>query len=298
MQSMKRLPTLLGNAHSAAYRLRIVFILTGVDFPRAAAQFAARLTLAALLPLMLGSAAPASLLSVTDPAGDAQGDGSYQLPARPTMNASQFDLRALQVQDIGGKLQLAVTLGSVGNPWNAPAGFSGVVLDVFIKTGPGGASALTGLGLRVPSDSGWQEHYRVNGFVRQHFRVDGAGKAVLQKDAPSVKLDGTELILTTNLEAGSYRYWVTSSLYTPLGKDGFWRPGGDSGTNDLRSARAGSPAPLDVLLAGDQRPIYTSGVLPGVGQVIDVRALTLLGIAAAGLLIAIIAGVIAWRRHS
>ena len=134
----------------------------------------------------------------------------------------------------------------------------------------------------------------MNSFIIQHFRAGAAGQPH-QRRPPRLSWRGAGLMLEDCLNAGEYSYWVTASLYTPLSPDGLLRPGGDT-TAGLRSAREGSPAPLDVLLPGDQKAVYTSGVLPPAGQVRDVRALTLLGLAAAGLVLAVIAGVFAWRR--
>ena len=245
--------------------------------------------LAALLPAAL-------LLSVPDPAGDASGDGSYQLPARPAVSAAMLDLRLFKAENVGGKLQLSAALGAVGNSWQAPTGFSGFNLDIFVKTGPGGAGDLGNLGLRAVQPPGWQEHYHVNGFAAQHFSADAAGKVQLNRAAPRVRLSGTDLIIGTDLPAGPYSYWVMTSLYTPFSPDGVARPGGDTSTSALRSAREGSPAPLDVLLSGDQTSVYTTGQLRAVGQVRDVRALSLLGLALAGLVAASILGLVAWRR--
>ncbi len=245
--------------------------------------------LAALLPAAL-------LLSVPDPAGDANGDGSYLLPSRPSLTAAALDLRSFKAENVGGKLRLSTSLGAVSNPWNAPAGFSGFTLDIFVKTAPGGVHELTGLGLQVPGSSGWQEHYRLNGFSVQHFSADASGQPALQGAAPQLHLQGTELSIDTDLKAGAYSYWVASSLYTPFSSDGILHPGGDTSSTSLRSAGAGSPAPLDVLQPGDQKAAYATGVLRPVGQTRDVRALTLLGLTVAGLVAAAVLGVLAWRR--
>ncbi len=249
--------------------------------------------LAALLPAAVVSGT--LLLSISDPVGDATGDGSYQVPLQPVISAAQPDVRSFEAENVGGKLRLTVAFGAVGNPWNAPSPFSGVVLDVFIKTAVGGAKELSGLGFKVPGASGWQEHYRVNGFTIQHFSADAAGQPQPNPDLPRLSWQGTDLTLDTGLRAGKYSYWVTSSLYTPLSPDGLLRPGGDT-TAGLKSAREGTPTPLDVLLSGDQKAVYASGVLPAVGQTRDVRALILLGLAATGLIIAVLAGVLTWRR--
>lgn len=246
-------------------------------------------------------AATPPLLSLPDPVGDASGDGSYVLPSAPALRASAFDIRSLNVQNVGGKLQLSVALSGVDNPWQAQSGWSGVVLDIFVKTQSGGRSIMDDLSLSTPGALGWQEHYRLNGFGVQHFRADSqtpdqtAPSEV--KDQNKVTVRGTDIVLDTDLSASnSYAYWVTTSVYTPLNASGVLPATGDSGPTSLQSASAGTPAPLDVLLSGDQRNIYLSGTLLPVGQTTDYRALSLLGIAVACLLLTIGLAVVLWRR--
>lgn len=262
------------------------------------------------------------LFSLPDPVGDASGDGSYQLPAAPAMQKSDFDIRSLNVQNVGGKLRLTVSLSAIHNPWQALSGWSGVTLDIFIKTAAGGRTALDDLALSTPGLLGWQEHYRLNGFGVQHFQAtnlqatnlqatsgstdstsststDNAStdSAALVTDQNKVTVRGTDIVLDTALPAGnSYAYWVTTSVYTPLNASGVLPASGNSSGATLRSARSGSPAPLDVLLSGDQRSVYLSGVLPPVGQSTDYRALALLGVALAALLFTVGLAVYIWRQ--
>jgi C-terminal binding-module, SLH-like, of glucodextranase len=248
-------------------------------------------------PILAAALLPATLLlSVPDPAGDASGDGSYQFASQPALSTSMLDLRLLRAEDQGGKLRLKISLGAVGNPWNSPVGFSGLVLDVFVKTQVGGVGELTGLGLRTPGNDGWQEHYRLDGFTVQHFSVGSTGKFRVAA-APRVRLEGTDFVIDTGLRAGQYSYWVTSSAYTPLSPDGLLRPGGDTAAG-LLSAREGTPVPLDVLLGGDQKAVYATAELPAVGIVRDARAQHLLWASVGGLLVAVIAGIVAWRRRT
>lgn len=240
----------------------------------------------------------AALFSLPDPAADAHGDGSYVLPSQPALRESAFDIRSLRAENAGGKLQLVISLGSVENPWHAAGGWSGVTLDIFVKTQSGGDTALADLGLITPGDSGWQEHYRLNGFETLHERVpDGQDKPVTLNDHPQLSLRGTDITLLTQLPASEhYAYWVTSSAYTPFNASGVLPASGNGGPNDLRSARASSPAPLDVLYSGDQRSVYLSGVLPPVGQSTNYHALILLGLAVLSLLLAAALALPLWRR--
>lgn len=261
---------------------------------------------AAAAPSLVAAHAANILLSVPDPAGDATGDGSYILPDRPTISGSQLDLRLFKAENVGGKLRLSVSMGAVSNPWNAPSGFSGTVIDIFIKTAPGGFHQLSDLHLNVPGSSGWQEHYRFDGFSVQHFRAQLSSEqstdvptADVQQtsEVPQLSLQGTDFVIDTQLRAGNYSYWVTSSVYSPFSPSGVIQPGGDTSPSSLRSAHQGSPVPLDVLLSGDQTPVYASGVLSSVGQTRDLRALILLALSVVGLMLTSTLSIVAWRRY-
>ncbi|GGJ61680.1 glucodextranase DOMON-like domain-containing protein [Deinococcus aquiradiocola] len=239
----------------------------------------------------------AALLTIPDAAGDTRGDGSYTLPSRPPLAASALDLRELRVETVNGKLRLTVALGSVQNLWNAPLGYSAGVIDIFVKSRLGGASTLDSLGFVTPAQQGWQYHIRVDGFGSSlEFVPDGKATPV-RKDTPlTVRLSGSAVQVDTPIPAGQYGYWVTSSVYSPFTTDGLLRPSVGGGSASVSSTRPNAPVPVDVLSGGDQARAYAQGVLQPVGRTRDRRALLLLGLAAAGLLVCVIATVRVWRK--
>ena len=239
----------------------------------------------------------AALLTIPDAAGDTRGDGSYTLPTRPPLSASALDLRELKVESEGGKLRLTVGLGAIQNPWNAPLGYSAGVLDIFVKSRLGGASVLPGLGFVTPAQQGWQYHIRVTGFGSSlEFVPDGQTSAQPRPVQLNVRLSGSAVVFDTPIPAGQYSYWVTSSVYSPFTPDGYLRPGSGGGSASLISPRNNGPVPVDVISGGDQGRAYAQGVLQPVGRTRDRRALLLLGLAAAGLLLGIVASVRVWRK--
>ncbi len=240
----------------------------------------------------------AALLTIPDAAGDTRGDGSYVLPTRPPLSASALDLRELKVESgTGGKLRLTVGLGALQNPWNAPLGYSAGVLDLFVKSRVGGDTSLTGLGFVTPPQQGWQYHIRVTGFGSSlDFVPDGKTSPQPRPNVLQVRLNGSALQIDTPIPAGQYSYWVTSSVYSPFTQDGMLRPGTGGGNANLVAAHAASPVPVDVISGGEQVREYALGVLQPVGQTRDRRALLLLGLAAAGLLLALVATVRVWRK--
>lgn len=239
----------------------------------------------------------AALLTLSDAAGDARGDGSYVLPTRPPLSASAVDLRELKVEAVDGKLRLTIGLGAVQNPWDAPLGYSAGILDVFVKSRLGGNTTLSNLGFVTPPQQGWQYHVRVSGFASSlEFVPDGQSRPQPRPVNLNVRLSGSAVVFDTPIPAGQYSYWVTSSVYSPFTADGYLRPGTGGGSASLLSARNNSPIPVDVISGGNQARAYTTGVLQPVGMTRDRRAVLLLALAGAGLLVGLIASVRVWRK--
>ena len=239
----------------------------------------------------------AALLTIPDAAGDTRGDGSYTLPTHPPLSASSLDLRELKVETVGGKLRLTTGLGAIQNPWNAPLGYSAGVLDIFVKSRVGGASALAKLGFVTPAQQGWQYHIHLDGFGNSlEFVPDGQTRAQPRSVNLNVRLSGSAVVLDTPIPAGQYSYWVTMSVYSPFTPDGMLHPGTGGGSASLIAPRNDAPVPVDVISGSDQARAYTLGVLQPVGQTRDRRALLLLALGAAGLLTGLIATVRVWRK--
>ncbi|MFK7601270.1 glucodextranase DOMON-like domain-containing protein [Deinococcus sp. SM5_A1] len=238
----------------------------------------------------------ASLLTVPDPAGDALGDGGYILPRQPAVTEDALDLRSFSAAPQATGMRFTVSLGQIGNPWNAPSGFSAGVTDIFIKTGPGGQTALADTGLRARS-GGWHYHLRVTGYGSTLERTDDAGEQTERLTAPTVQIEGTGLVIDAAVPAGSYAYWVTSSVYSPLSAGGVLKPTGSTGPGSLQTGRADAPTPVDVLApAGDTRA-FTDGTLAPVGDTRDRASVILAVLGGLALLATVVATVAIWRRR-
>jgi hypothetical protein len=238
----------------------------------------------------------AALLSVADPAGDARGDGGYVLPTRPPLSAEALDLRSFQAAPQGTGMRFTVGLGRIENPWGAPGGFSAGVTDIFLGGKLGGERTLDALRLNT-AGGGWLYHLRVTGFgsTLRQAPEEAGGEATLLA-APSVRVEGTSLVIDAAVPPGQYAYWVTSSVYSPLTPDGVLRPVTTPGAATLQAGRAQAPVPVDVLgPPGDVTP-FTQGTLAPVGQTRDNRTLILAALGGLGLLVVTAATVILWRR--
>ena len=240
----------------------------------------------------------ALLLAQPDASGDARGDGRYQLPSGLKSTPATYDLRELRADNVNGKLRLTVTLGALENPWGAPLGFSGPILDLFVKTQIGGRQTLDGTGFSTPAGDGWQYHIRLDGLTLRWWEVaDGQKTARPRREPLGLRLSGTSLVLDTPLTAGRYSYWVTSGVFSPFTKDGLLRPGAQGGPAALGSPLPEAPPVVDLIGGGEQARAYATRVLPPVGEVRDRRSLTLLAAAGAGLFVALIASFFTWRKR-
>ncbi|UBV41581.1 regulator [Deinococcus taeanensis] len=237
----------------------------------------------------------ASVITMTDPAGDARGDGGYILPVRPALSAEMLDLRALEARPQGHGMRLTITYGQMGNPWNGPAGFSAGVTDIFVKGALGGQQVLANTGLRVRGQGGWQYHLRVSPGGSTLTQVDTQGRETALA-APTVQVAGSSLIVDAAVPAGQYGYWVTNSVYTPLSPDGVLRPATTPAPTALQAGREAAPTPVDVLAAPGDMQAYTNGTLAAVGRTRDWVSLTLIGLGITGLLLTVAATAAVWRR--
>ncbi|WP_328774558.1 glucodextranase DOMON-like domain-containing protein [Deinococcus aquaedulcis] len=237
----------------------------------------------------------ASTITLSDPAGDARGDGGYVLPTRPAITPDMLDLRAFSAQPQGEGMRLTVSFSAMGNPWNAPSGHSAGVTDIFVKGPLGGQQALADTGLRVRGQGGWAYHLRVSGGGASLVRADSQG-ALTRLPTPQVQVSGTSLIIDAAVPPGTYGYWVTNSVYTPLSATGVLRPVTQTGPTLLQAGRADAPTPVDVLAPAGDTQVYSALTLAPVGETRDWVSLTLIALGVGGLLLTVVATVIVWRR--
>jgi C-terminal binding-module, SLH-like, of glucodextranase len=223
-----------------------------------------------ILGLMLTSptnamAAGTVLYSVSDPRGDALGDGVYALPSTVT-DPSTLDLRTFTASDIGQKLELRLSFDSVQNPEHAPNGFSAPVIDVFLNTERGGIEELDMTGFHTPPGRGWRYHLRVNGWNAQLETAHNAPAEARVSSKVKVQVDGANIVLSTQLPADAYRYWAFVSLYDPLSKHGIQEVGSEISTFRLSSNLQDAPTALDVLSSTSQVGFYASREVPALNE--------------------------------
>jgi hypothetical protein len=237
----------------------------------------------------------AALMTFTDPGGDARGDGGYIYPQRPAVTERMLDLDTFTAERSEDGMTFTVTLGQAGNPYGAPSGYSAGVIDIFVRGSAGGERRLEGTGLTARS-GGWRYHLHVTGFGSTLRAVYGNNLADARplRD-PVLTVSGRTLTIRTAVPAGTYAYWVTSSLYSPLSPDGVLRPTTTRSPLTLQAARENAPSPVDVLAEPGDTLAFTGGTLASVGQARDTYTGALAGLGFLGVAATIAGGV--WRRR-
>lgn len=211
-------------------------------------------------------AAGVILFSVSDPAGDALGDGAYVLPAAKN-DVSQLDIRTFTALDTNGKLELKIDMGRIQNPDNAPNGFSKPVLDVFIGTGLGGTSNLGDSGFSTRANSGWYYWIRATPWATTLRRDPNADLVQLPSSRTAqTKVSGSSIFIKTDIPAGAYTYYAISSLYDSLTPTGIAQPQPEPSPLKLISPLENAPSGLDILFENRQILLWASREVPPLNE--------------------------------
>jgi hypothetical protein len=211
-------------------------------------------------------AAGAILFSVSDPANDALGDGGYTLPAVRN-DVSQLDIRTFSALDVNGKLELRLQMGRIENPDLAPNGFSRPVVDVFIGTGRGGNSTLAASGFTTRPNSGWYYHIRATPYTVTLRREPSADFVQLPNNRTAqAKVEGSSIVIETDIPANEYTYYATSSLYDSLTYTGIAQPQSEPSPLKLISPLENAPSVLDIVYENRQIVLWSSREVPPLNE--------------------------------
>ncbi len=210
-------------------------------------------------------AAGTVLYSVSDPQGDALGDGLYSLPGTVT-DPTALDLRTFTALDNAGKLELRLSFGSLQNNEHAPNGFSIAAIDIFINSERGGIEDLGSTGFHAPPGRGWRYHLQANGWNASLETAKNAPVGARVSNQVLVSVDGANVVLSTAIPSDAYRYWAFISLYDPLSKTGVKTVSSDVSYFNLSSTLKDAPSVLDVLSQNSQVGFYNSLEIPALNE--------------------------------
>ena len=123
------------------------------------------------------------IFSMTDPAGDDNGPGTYTYPTNKVFaHKGLFDLIRYTVYDAGNNWQLAFDFTALPNPWNGPQGFSHPIILLFMDVASGGKTTLPksakAAQVRFDPDHPWDVFVRIAGwpaYGRHLWTADGKG---------------------------------------------------------------------------------------------------------------------------
>lgn len=166
----------------------------------------------------------ATLLTFTDPAGDASGDGSLSYPTAEIFRApGTMDVRELYVYD-ESSFAFSVSLAQITNPLELPHGFSLPIIEIYVNTREAGGRSelLPGSGMRLPDGVVWNYVFRITGESVELLYADPDTDALVDVSEAyrvTLTLEDTTLFIGTTLPRPRH-----FSLYGVVGSYDFWDP--------------------------------------------------------------------------
>jgi glucoamylase len=163
----------------------------------------------------------ATVLDLSDPAGDDNGPGTYQYPTDPQFHPGAFDLTRFQVLSDGTTAYLRVTLANLDPTFGQVNGAQ--MLDVYVHQ-PGAANTSTAAAFRqrnyrITAAGAWSQRVEVQAFAAPVW-VDASGNTVGSPSVLPSQSDRTITIAVPEAQFGTPGPgWGFSVVLT--GQDGF-----------------------------------------------------------------------------
>jgi glucoamylase len=163
----------------------------------------------------------ASVLDVSDPAGDDNGPGTYQYPTSGDFKPGAFDLTRFQVLSDGTTAYLRATVANLAATFGVVGGAQ--LLDVYVHT-PGAATTSTAAAFQtrnytIDSSGAWSQRLEVQGFASPVWQ-DASGNSVGTPQVLMSQSDGTITIALPESAFGTPGSgWGFTVVLT--GQDGF-----------------------------------------------------------------------------
>ena len=237
---------------------------------------------------MIAALLVATVLSVSDPAGDAVGDGSLRMPTALVFRTQgAFDARGIEVYD-RPEFSFGVIMEALANPWDLPLGFSLPIIEVYLDAGgeEGQEELLPGSGMRLPEGRSWDFAFRITGDAFHMFQANPGGDPIDVTGDYAAELrveDDTIGLFTALPRPDRFSLYGMVGGYDPFTESG-WRPVLAEPTPFAFSSERQTLPVVDVIADSFELQVRAieSGVLP------EIRAAT----AASGWLVAAGAGLL------
>jgi glucoamylase len=163
----------------------------------------------------------ATVLDVSDPAGDDNGPGTYQYPTSGDFKPGAFDLTRFQVLSDGTTAYLRATIANLAPTFGVTDGAQ--LLDVYVHVPGAGnvstAAAFASRNYTIDSSGAWSQRLEVQGFAAPVW-ADASGNTVGTPQVLASQSDGTITIALPEAQFGTPGpNWGFSVVLT--GQDGF-----------------------------------------------------------------------------
>ncbi len=141
---------------------------------------------------LLGTAANAQTIELSDPEGDDNGPGTFVYPTDRVYERGSFDLTGVTIEVDGDEVELRVNVAArIEDPWNSKEwdgnGFSLQYAQVYFDTARGDSeghtAALPGMNLDFATDQAWNRVVLVSPQGAARLRQELAEKAAEVADA-------------------------------------------------------------------------------------------------------------------
>ncbi|MEW6094541.1 MAG: glucodextranase DOMON-like domain-containing protein, partial [Chloroflexota bacterium] len=135
------------------------------------------------------------VVTVSDPANDDHGPGTYTYPTDGVFKPGVFDLLNFQVGYDENNLVFRFEMrGPVENPWGSPNGLAIQLFDVYINTGAG-ANPLMRYGRNTSLETGWDYALTVAGWNFGFFTAADPEKAVSSVPVTIITDPGKNMVI-------------------------------------------------------------------------------------------------------
>lgn len=239
----------------------------------------------------------ATLLTLSDPAGDAVGNGTLAAPTASTFRSAEaFDLRTVSVPD-AATFGVALEYALIPPPDAFPQAITELYLhdaEAAARGRAGRAALLPGSGMHLPEGRGWHAAFRVVGETVQMFSPDGAPSPEAFPDEVTgaygarVRREGNTLFITTALQMpGRFSLYGMTGVYDPFSETGWRALRAEPSPWGFSSLDQGVPV-LDVITDtyAQQQGAINAGVLPEIRAPVAQEGWLLL--AGAGVVVALL----------
>jgi len=218
---------------------------------------------------MISALILATLLSVQDPANDANGNGNLEPPTSLSHEVNALDVTEFTIPK-EGQLSFVLEFASLANPHDRPLGFSFPIIEIYVRNdGQSGGSneLLPGSGMRLAKQDRWHYAVRLNGDKAELFDAS-SGTASLSLQPVIVSKVNNQLVINTSLARPSkLTAYGLVGYYSPFNATG-WQALSQNASAWTYSSTSQVLPVVDLIASGDsaQKQAIDRGVLPAIGS--------------------------------